>query len=113
MSSWTLIRPWDTLSAMYSKCMVSPFMRTPIAIMASKGAVALVSAGGEVRSRAEVEPRRSVAERGEEWEDWIWEAEKSLRRDMLARGGRGVLVGRRDWKVVWARGEEVKIEREM
>lgn len=52
-----------------------------MAIMASKGAVAsfsFVSAGEEVRSRAEVEPRRSVAERGEEWEDWIWEAEKSL-----------------------------------
>lgn len=32
----TLISPFETASAMYSKCIVSPFISTPIAITASK-----------------------------------------------------------------------------
>lgn len=74
------IRPEETASAMYSKCMVWPFMRTPIAMRASKGAVLV--GGEEVRDRevrSEVEePRRSPAEREEVDVDWTWDAEKSL-----------------------------------
>jgi hypothetical protein len=74
--------------------MVSPFMSTPMAIMASKGAVEgvldlpapapeeLALRDCRVRSVEELEaPRRSPAERSEEepfcgWvEDWICEAE--------------------------------------
>jgi hypothetical protein len=66
---------------MYSKCIVSPFMSTPIAIMASKGAVleaegeVLVEAA-EVRSVIEVDESRSVAEAKSappvpDEEDWI------------------------------------------
>lgn len=39
VSSWTFIRPWDTASEMYSKCMVSPLMRTPMAMTASNAEV--------------------------------------------------------------------------
>jgi len=79
---------------MYSKCIVSPFMSTPIAMIASKGAVDGVVEGDEAfpapapelgdRDRSVVEeeaPRRSPAPRSEEalldgWvEDWICEAE--------------------------------------
>lgn len=88
-SSCTRIKPWEVASAMYSKCIVSPLMSTPMAIMASKGAadafaaVGAESAGGEVgraekvRSVTEVEPRRSVAEDVNvfvEVEDWICDA---------------------------------------
>ena len=62
---------------MYSKCMVSPLMRQPMAMMASKGAVEAAvwdCVGREVRSVVE-EPRRSPAEREELCVDWIWEAE--------------------------------------
>lgn len=31
------MRAWETVSEMYSKCMVSPLIKTPIAITASKG----------------------------------------------------------------------------
>jgi hypothetical protein len=71
---------------MYSKCIVSPFTRTPIAIIASKGVVEAVEAGFlgaagvdvDVRSVTEVEERRSVAEARRappvaEKEDWTWE----------------------------------------
>jgi hypothetical protein len=59
--------------------MVSPFMRTPMAIMASKGpeeVVDFLSAEMEsaVRSVA-LEPSRSPAPRDEDVVDWIWEAE--------------------------------------
>jgi hypothetical protein len=66
---------------MYSKCIVSPLMSTPMAIMASKGAVLEAGADGlleaaEVRSVMDVEERRSVAEARRappvpEEEDWI------------------------------------------
>jgi hypothetical protein len=79
---------------MYSKCIVSPFMSTPMAMIASKGAVDGVEAeafpapapelaGFAARERSVVEeeaPRRSPALREEAllegWvEDWICEAE--------------------------------------
>jgi hypothetical protein len=66
--------------------MVSPFISTPIAIMASKGAVLAVEdfelptdvEAGLVRSVIEVEERRSVADARrappvEDDEDWICE----------------------------------------
>jgi len=78
------MRPWDTESAMYSKCIVSPLMRTPIAMMASNGAVeegsgVVEEMEREGRSVVE-EPRRSPAVREEVpvVVDWIWEAEYSL-----------------------------------
>ena len=59
--------------------MVSPFMRTPMAIMASKGpddVVDFPSAPRESAVRSVVEePRRSPAPREDEVVDWIWEAE--------------------------------------
>jgi hypothetical protein len=71
---------------MYSKCIVSPFTRTPIAIIASKGAAEAVETGFfgaagvdvDVRSVTEVEERRSVAEARRappvaEKEDCTWE----------------------------------------
>lgn len=83
VSSCTRMSPVDTASAMYSKCMVSPFMRTPMAMMASKGAVEEVfgvsETEREVRSVVEA-PSRSPAERVEVCVLWIWEAEKSLFR---------------------------------
>ena len=56
----------DTESEMYSKCMVEPLMSTPMAIMASKGAVDAPAdffedASVSLRS-AVLEERRSVAE---------------------------------------------------
>jgi hypothetical protein len=62
---------------MYSKCMVSPFIRTPMAIIASKGPEEVLDSFMDVRSLVEP-PRRSPAPREEEVVDWIWEAEKSL-----------------------------------
>ena len=54
-------------------------MRTPMAIMASKGPEEVVdfpSAPRESAVRSVVEePRRSPAPRDEEVVDWIWEAE--------------------------------------
>ena len=51
-SSWTRIRPCETASQMYSKCIVEPLISTPIAMTASKGclfaAPALSPAGVEV-----------------------------------------------------------------
>lgn len=77
--------PVDTASAMYSKCIVSPFMSTPMAMMASKGAVEDVlgvsDTESEVRSVVEA-PSRSPAERVEVCVDWIWEAEKSFEHAM-------------------------------
>jgi len=56
--------------------MVSPLIRTPMAIMASKGAEEVVDCGVEERVRSVVEaPRRSPAEREEEDVDCTWEAE--------------------------------------
>jgi hypothetical protein len=48
VSSWTRMRPWETASEMYSKCIVSPLISTPIAITASKGWEGMVAttAGG-------------------------------------------------------------------
>jgi hypothetical protein len=58
--------------------MVSPFMRTPMAIMASKGPEEVVdfpSADRESAVRLVVEePRRSPAPREEVVVDWTWEA---------------------------------------
>jgi hypothetical protein len=59
--------------------MVSPFMRTPMAIMASKGPEEVVGFPSAERERAVrsvvLEPSRSPAPREEEVVDWIWEAE--------------------------------------
>lgn len=63
VSNWTRMSPWDTASAMYSKCMVSPLIRTPTAMMASKGPPE-DSVGRDVRSVVD-EPRRSPAEEPE------------------------------------------------
>ena len=38
LSIWSFISACETASHMYSKCMVEPLMRTPIAMTASKGA---------------------------------------------------------------------------
>jgi hypothetical protein len=35
VSSWTRIKPVETASQMYSKCMVDPFSKHPIAMTAS------------------------------------------------------------------------------
>jgi hypothetical protein len=63
---------------MYSKCIVSPFISTPMAIMASNGAVDVEDLG--VRDvRSEVEPSRSAAAPTMPVEeDWTWDAEYSL-----------------------------------
>lgn len=50
-SSWTRMRPCETASQMYSKCIVEPLIRTPMEMTASKGcllAAALSPAGVEV-----------------------------------------------------------------
>jgi hypothetical protein len=59
--------------------MVSPLMRTPMAMMASKGPEEVIGGFREVRSVVD-EPRRSPAPREEVVVLWIWEAEKSLHR---------------------------------
>lgn len=63
---------------MYSKCMVSPLMSTPTAMMASKAPEEEEEERVEDRSGVD-EARRSVAE-GPPVVDvlWIWEAEKRL-----------------------------------
>lgn len=74
--------PWLTASAMYSKCIVSPLISTPIAIRASKGPDLLLSAaaseGSAVRSVVDA-PSRSPAPSEDVVEDWTCEAAKSLR----------------------------------
>jgi hypothetical protein len=57
--------------------MVSPLMRTPTAMMASKGPLEFAPVERAVRSLVEA-PRRSVAEGAPEALDWICDAEKSL-----------------------------------
>jgi hypothetical protein len=39
VSNWTLIKPCETVSQMYSKCIVDPFSKHPIAITAENAAV--------------------------------------------------------------------------
>lgn len=76
-SNCTLIRPRETVSAMCSKCMVSPLIKTPIAMIESKGPysvedVWLPGIGVELRPRP---PSRSP----DAPEDaWIWDAEYRL-----------------------------------
>lgn len=60
-SSCSLMSPWLTASDMYSKCMVSPLMSTPIAMMASNGAVDFESFETDNWVRSEALPRRSAA----------------------------------------------------
>lgn len=55
------MRPWETASAMYSKCIVEPFISTPIAMMASKGARVVVEARVGVASAVATSSRRCVA----------------------------------------------------
>lgn len=70
----TRIKPLETLSDMYSKCIVSPLISTPIAMMASKGPVETVVAATVVRSLVEP-PSRSPAELPTPAEeDWTWDA---------------------------------------
>jgi len=42
------MRAWETVSEMYSKCIVSPLIKTPIAITASKGwdGIVVTTTGG-------------------------------------------------------------------
>jgi hypothetical protein len=55
--------------------MVSPFISTPIAMMASKGAVEVLGAEGWREVRSVVEPRRSAAAPTMPVEDdWTWDA---------------------------------------
>ena len=69
---------------MYSKCIVSPFIKTPIAITASKADVEplleLVDAwlAVAVRSVADMLASKSVAETVPVVEDWIVDAEYTL-----------------------------------
>jgi len=78
--------PWLTASEMYSKCIVSPLINTPIAIIASKGELDVLDCDAPVRAvRSEVEPRRSAAAPTTPVdEDWICEAEYSLWKCLLA-----------------------------
>jgi hypothetical protein len=39
VSNWTLIKPCETVSQMYSKCIVDPFNKHPMAMTASKAEV--------------------------------------------------------------------------
>ena len=69
VSSWTFISPWDTASAMYSKCIVWPLISTPMAIMASNAPPVVVPSVLSVpeplpllvKSLVEADDRRSVA----------------------------------------------------
>ena len=73
-SSWTRMSPWLTASAIYSKCIVAPLMRTPMAMIASKGFFGLAALAEPVTS-AVGEDRRSVALMP--WTEelaWSWEA---------------------------------------
>jgi hypothetical protein len=67
---------------MYSKCIVSPLIKTPIAIMASKGPEEATDEPVWLRLMAVrsvvLEPNKSPAPREEDVVDWIWEAENSL-----------------------------------
>lgn len=45
VSSWTFIRPCVTASQMYSKCIVEPLIKQPIAIAEVKGPVDAPEAG--------------------------------------------------------------------
>ena len=56
-SSWTRMRAWETVSEMYSKCIVSPFIKTPMAITASKGwdGIVVTTTGGGFVAVAEEE----------------------------------------------------------
>jgi hypothetical protein len=64
---------------MYSKCIVSPFIKTPIAMMASNGAVDVDGFLEMSEVRSEVEPRRSAAAPTMPVEeDWTWDAEYNL-----------------------------------
>jgi len=75
--------PWLTASEMYSKCIVSPLISTPMAIIASKGELDVLDCEAcPVRAvRSEAEPRRSAAAPTTPVEeDWICEAEYNLQR---------------------------------
>lgn len=61
--------PCETASAMYSKCMVSPFISTPIAIMASNGPVEEPEELERVVRSVVEPPRRSPAFAEEEVDD--------------------------------------------
>lgn len=82
--SWTFIKPCDTASQMYSKCMVDPLIRHPIAMTASNGAVDWDGVGvwgcwvDEVLSMSE---RRLVVDasmEGAALADWVLPASMSL-----------------------------------
>lgn len=63
--------PCETASEIYSKCIVSPFISTPIAIIASKGPVEVLEVFvRDVRSEVDP-PRRSPALAEAEVDDWI------------------------------------------
>lgn len=100
VSSCTRISACDTLSQMYSKCMVEPLMRTPMAITASNGWLdmpAVTGAGVAAREDGRGEemdtpklspPSRSVADAPA----WIWEPAITLQQvngpipDVRSRG---------------------------
>jgi hypothetical protein len=66
---------------MYSKCIVSPLISTPMAMMASKGELDVLACDAcPLRAvRSDVEPRRSAAAPTMPVdEDWICDAEYSL-----------------------------------
>ena len=53
--------PCDTASEMYSKCIVSPLMSTPMAMTASKGCEDVAGVEDVSAARSDAEPSRSAA----------------------------------------------------
>lgn len=75
VSRETRINPSETLPAMYSKCIVSPLINTPMAMMASNGPVEEEETEGRDAKSAVELPRRSPAEPPLPADaDWTWEA---------------------------------------
>jgi hypothetical protein len=81
-SSWSLIKPRETDSAMCSKCTVSPFINTPMAMIASNGPLLEVP---EVEPGIGVELRPRPPSRSPEGaeEAWTWEAAYNLNNQSL------------------------------
>ncbi|OBZ65766.1 hypothetical protein A0H81_14336 [Grifola frondosa] len=98
VSNWTLMSACDTLSEMYSKCIVEPLMSTPIAMTASNGSLGIDTAtGAGVEEREPKEgvdvpklnpPRRSVAVAPA----WTWEPAITLqtRKGQFEAAGHGL-----------------------
>ena len=81
VSSPTRIKPCETASQMYSKCMVEPLMRTPMAMTASKGCLDILLVDADVEGVAGEGSRREAVLLIKSFmlaEAWSWDAAISL-----------------------------------